>query len=150
MSNQRFLKIVCFRFPTYVPKKKSNIFVFETKFIIEPKRSLSDLKLFGLYSNVLLLLKTSWKTSKSFGFVPKVFEKIKTFCFCKKEVGTHQKVLILFQNFWNKQKRSTLGSGTHLNVFSYPPPAVQRLRQGVWRMKYYIFTDIFLWCIYTK
>jgi hypothetical protein len=29
------------------PKKKSNIFVFETKFIIEPKRSPSVLKIFG-------------------------------------------------------------------------------------------------------
>jgi hypothetical protein len=29
-------------------------------------------------------------------------EKIETFCFCKKEVGTLQKVLVLFQNFWNK------------------------------------------------
>jgi hypothetical protein len=57
-----------------------------------------------------------WNTSKSFGLVPKFFEKIETFCFCKKEVGTHQKVLVLFQNFWNKQKRSTLGSGTHQNV----------------------------------
>jgi hypothetical protein len=110
MSNQRFLKIVCFRFPTYVPKK-SNIFVFETKFIIEKKRSLSDLKFFGLYSNILLLLKKRWNTSKSFGFVPKFLAKIETFCFCKKEVGTHQKVLVLFQIFWNKQKRSTLGSG---------------------------------------
>ena len=64
----------------------------------------------------MLLLKKSWNTSKSFGFVPKFFEKIETFCFCKKEVGTHQKVLVLFQNFWNKQKRSTLGSGTHQNV----------------------------------
>jgi hypothetical protein len=53
---------------------------------------------------------------KSFGFVPKFLEKIEMFCFCKKEVGTHQKVLVLFQNFWNKQKRSTLGSGTHQNV----------------------------------
>jgi hypothetical protein len=32
------------------------------------------------------LLKKSWNTSKSFGFVPKFFEKIETFCFCKKEV----------------------------------------------------------------
>jgi hypothetical protein len=93
-----------------------NIFVFETKFIIEPKRSLSDLNFFGLCSNVLLLLKKRWNTSKSFGFVPNFCEKIETFCFCKKEVGTHQKVLVLFQNFWNKQKRSTLGSGTHQNV----------------------------------
>jgi hypothetical protein len=65
----------------------------------------------------LLLPKKSWNTLKSFGFVPKFFEKIETFCFCKKEVGTHQKVLVLFQNLWNKQKRSTLGSGTHQNVF---------------------------------
>ncbi len=65
------------------PPKNLNIFVFETKFIIEPKHSLSDLKFFGLYSNVLLLLKKSWNTSKSFGFVPKLLEKIETFCFCK-------------------------------------------------------------------
>jgi hypothetical protein len=70
----------------------------------------------------LLLLKKSWNTSKSFGFVPKFLEKIETFCFCKKEVGTHQKVLVLFQNFWNKQKRSTLGSGTHQNILvSFDP-----------------------------
>ncbi len=42
--------------------------------------------------------------------------RIETFWFCKKEVGTNQKVLVLFQIFWNKQKRSTLGSGTHQNV----------------------------------
>jgi hypothetical protein len=41
---------------------------------------------------------------KKFGFVPKFFEKIETFCFCKKDVGTHQKVLVLFQNFWNTSK----------------------------------------------
>jgi hypothetical protein len=51
------------------------MFVFETKFVIEPKRSLSDLKFFGLYINVLLL---------------------------QKKVGTHQKVLVLFQNFVEK------------------------------------------------
>ncbi len=62
------------------------------------------------------MLKKSWNTSKSFGFVPKFLEKIETFCFGKKKVGTHQKVLVLFQNFWNKQKCSTLGSGTHQNV----------------------------------
>ena len=78
------------------------MFVFETKFIIEPKRSLSDPKIFGLYSNVLLLLKKSWNTLKSFGFVPNFLEKMEMFSFCKKEVGTHQKVLVLFQNFWNK------------------------------------------------
>jgi hypothetical protein len=48
------------------------------------------------------MLKKSWSTSKSFGFVPKFLEKIETFCLCKKEVGTHQKVLVLFQNFWSK------------------------------------------------
>jgi hypothetical protein len=79
-----------------------NIFVFETKFIIEPKCSLSDLKILDLNSKVLLLLKKSWNASKSFGFVPKFLDKIETFCFCKKEVGTHQKVLVLFQNFWKK------------------------------------------------
>jgi hypothetical protein len=73
MSNQRFLKIVSFRFPTTVPKKL-NIFVFETKFIIEPKRSLSDLKILGLNSNVLLLLKKNWNTSKSFGLFPTFLE----------------------------------------------------------------------------
>jgi hypothetical protein len=41
------------------------------QFIIESKRSLSDQKLLGLYSNVLLLQKRSWNTSKSFGFVPR-------------------------------------------------------------------------------
>jgi hypothetical protein len=76
-----------------------NIFVFETKFIIEPKLYLSDLKNFGINSNVLLLLQKNWNTSKSFGFVPKVLEKIEMFSFCKKEVGTHKKVLDLFQSF---------------------------------------------------
>jgi hypothetical protein len=69
--------------------------------MIEAKRSLLDLKNFGLHGNVFVLLKKSWNTSKSFGFVPKFLEKIETFCFCKKEVGTYQKVLVLFQNFWN-------------------------------------------------
>jgi hypothetical protein len=76
MSNQRFLKIVCFRFPTNIPNKiEYTVFVFETKFIIEPKHYLSDQKILRLNSNVLLLLK---------------------------KVGTHQKVLVLFQNFWKK------------------------------------------------
>ncbi len=46
MSNEGFFKVVCFRFPTNV-FKKSNIFVFETKFIFEPKHSLSDFKILG-------------------------------------------------------------------------------------------------------
>jgi hypothetical protein len=44
MSNQRFFKIVCFRFPTNVPKKIEHI-RFWKKFIIEPKRFLSDFKI---------------------------------------------------------------------------------------------------------
>ncbi len=47
-------------------------------------------KIFGINGNVLLLL--------------------------KKKVGTHQKVLVLFQNFWNKEKRSTVDTRTHQNV----------------------------------
>jgi hypothetical protein len=82
MSNQRFL----------------GIFVFETKFIIEPKRSLSDLKIFGLNSNILLLLKKSWNTSKSFGFVPKYWIN-RNVLLLQKKVGTPQKVLVLFQIF---------------------------------------------------
>jgi hypothetical protein len=46
MLNQRFFKIVCFRFPTNVPKKIEFI-RFETKFIIETKHSPSDFKIFG-------------------------------------------------------------------------------------------------------
>jgi hypothetical protein len=51
-----------------------------------------------------------------FWFCSKIFGKNRNVLLCKKEVGTHQKILVLFQNFWNKQKRSTLGSGTHQNV----------------------------------
>jgi hypothetical protein len=36
--------------------KKLNIFIFETKFIIEAKRSLSDLKNFGLHGVESLLI----------------------------------------------------------------------------------------------
>jgi len=71
MSNEGFFKVVCFRFPTNV-FKKSNIFVFETKFIFEPKRSLSDLKFIGLYSNVLLLQK-KLEQIKKFWFYSKIF-----------------------------------------------------------------------------
>ena len=98
MSNQRFSKIVCFRFPTNVPKKM-NIFVFETKFIVEPKRSLSDLKNFGLHGNVFVFLKKSGNTSKSFGFVPKFLEKIETFCFCKKKLEHIKKFWFCSQIF---------------------------------------------------
>jgi hypothetical protein len=31
--------------------------------------------------------------------------EIVTICFCYKKVGAHQKVLVLFQIFWNKYKR---------------------------------------------
>jgi hypothetical protein len=71
MANQRFFKIVCFRFPTNVPQKIENI-RFEKKFVIEPKRSLSDLKTFSPKAIVL------------------------------KNSGTQQHVLVLFQSFWSK------------------------------------------------
>jgi hypothetical protein len=48
MSNQRFSRSFAFIFLlTKTSPKKSNIFVLETKFIIKPKRSLSDLKILG-------------------------------------------------------------------------------------------------------
>ena len=54
---------------------------------------------------------------KKFWFCSKIFWKNRNVLLLqKKEVGTHQKVLVLFQNFWNKQKRSTLGLWTHQNV----------------------------------
>jgi hypothetical protein len=68
MSNQRFFKIVCFRFPTNVPKK-TNISVFETKFIIEPKRSLSDLKIFGPKAIDLFSFQIFFGDYKKFCFV---------------------------------------------------------------------------------
>ncbi len=70
MSKQRFLKIVCFHFPTNVPQKNRIYSFLKQNSFSNPKRSLSDLHFFGLYSNVLLLLKKSWNTSKIFGFVP--------------------------------------------------------------------------------
>jgi hypothetical protein len=64
MSNQCFLKIVCFRFPT--SQKKLNIFVFDTKFIIEPKQSHSDLKIFGPKAIDLFSFQIFFETTKSF------------------------------------------------------------------------------------
>jgi hypothetical protein len=53
---------------------------------------------------------------KKFWFCSKIFGIKKRFALAKKKVGTHKQVLVLFQNFLNKYKRSTLGSGTHQNV----------------------------------
>jgi hypothetical protein len=64
MSNQRYFKIVCFCFLTNVPKK-SNIFVFETKLIIESKRSLSVLKIFGLNKIDSFRFQILFETTKS-------------------------------------------------------------------------------------
>ena len=47
------------------PPKKSNIFVFETKFIIGTKRSLSDLKIFGPKAIGLFSFQTFLETRKS-------------------------------------------------------------------------------------
>jgi hypothetical protein len=59
MSNQRFFKIV------QRSQKKSNISVFETKFIIEPKHSLSDLKIFGPKAIDLFSFQIFFETTKS-------------------------------------------------------------------------------------
>jgi hypothetical protein len=64
MSNQRYFKIVCFRFPTNVPKK-SNIFVFGTKFIVDSKRSLSVHKIFGPKEIDLFRFQIFFETTKS-------------------------------------------------------------------------------------
>ncbi len=86
------------------------------------------------YKKFCFVFRNLCTKSKRFGFVSKFLDEIVTFCFCKKKVehikkfwfcskifgkkkvGTHQKVLVLFQNFWNTEKRSTVGSGTHQNV----------------------------------
>jgi hypothetical protein len=64
MSNQRFFKIVCSRFPTNVPKKL-NIFVIGTKFIVVSKRSLSVLKIFGPKEIDLFRFQFFFETTKS-------------------------------------------------------------------------------------
>jgi hypothetical protein len=124
MSNQRFLKIVCFRFPTNVPKKieyicflnkihyqtkafsfkspnfwsKSNLLIQFSNFFETSKSSVLFLeicelnqnvwfcsKIFGLNSNVLLLLK-------------KRLEHIKKFWFCSEIFGINGNVLLLQKN----------------------------------------------------
>ncbi len=88
MSNQRFFKIVCFRFPTNVPKK-SNIFVFETKFVIEPKRSLSDFKILDQKAFIFYSFQIFFETLKRSVLVLEICE-------------LNQNVLVLFLSFWNK------------------------------------------------
>ena len=88
MSNQRFFKSSCFRFPTNVPKK-SNIFVFEKKFIIEPKRSLSDFKILDPKAFSFFSFQIFFETSKRSVLVLEICE-------------LNQNVLVLFLSFWNK------------------------------------------------
>jgi hypothetical protein len=51
------------------PLKKSNIFVFETKFIIGTKRSLSDLKISGPKAIGLFSIQIFLEITKNFCFV---------------------------------------------------------------------------------
>jgi hypothetical protein len=69
--------------------KKSNISVFETKFIIEPKRSLSDLKIFGPKTIDLFSFQTFFETTKSSVLFLEICE-------------LNQNVLVLFLSFWIK------------------------------------------------
>ncbi len=88
MSNQRFFKIVCFRFPPNVPKKL-NLFDFETKFIIEPKCSLSDLQIFGPKAIDLFSFQIFFEITKSFVLFLEI-------------CVLNQNVLGLFLSFWMK------------------------------------------------
>ncbi len=80
--------MVCFRFPTNVPKK-SNIFVFETKFIIEPKRYLSDFKILGPKAISFFSFQFFFETSKRSDLVLEICE-------------LNHNVLALFLSFWIK------------------------------------------------
>jgi hypothetical protein len=50
----------------------------------------------------LLLLKKVGTHQKVLVVFQNFWKKYKRFAFDKKKVGTHQKVVFLFQNFWNK------------------------------------------------
>jgi hypothetical protein len=79
-------------FPTNVPKKIEyirNIFVFETKFIIKPKRSLSDFKILGPKALSFFSFKIFFETSKRSVLVLEICE-------------LNQNVLVLFLSFWIK------------------------------------------------
>jgi hypothetical protein len=110
MSNRSFAFVFLLTSP-----KKSNLFVFETK-LTKTKTFSFRSKFFGLLnSNILLLLKKSWNTSKSLGFVPKFLEKIEKFCFCKKKSWNTsksfgfvpkflEKIETFHFRFWNPSK----------------------------------------------
>jgi hypothetical protein len=68
------------------------MFIFETKFTIEPKRSLSVLKIFGP------------KEIDSFRFQI-FFRDFKKFCFVLEICKLNQNVFVLFLSFWIKWKR---------------------------------------------
>jgi hypothetical protein len=63
-------------------QKRSNIFVFETKFWIEAKRFQSVLKNFGPNAFVLVLLKKMFETTKRFVLTLKTLVQFETFWFC--------------------------------------------------------------------
>ncbi len=73
---------------TNVPKKL-NIFIFETKFIIKPKRPLSDLKIFGQKAIDLFSFRIFFETTKSSVLFLEIWEK-------------NQNVFVLFLSFWIK------------------------------------------------
>ena len=88
MSNQRFFKIVCFRFPTNVPKKIEYI-RFLNKIHCRTKRSLSDLKIFGPKAIDFFSFQIFAETSKSSVLVLEICE-------------LNPNVLVLFKIFWIK------------------------------------------------
>jgi hypothetical protein len=69
--------------------KKANIFVFETKFIIRPKCSLSDLKIFGPKAIDLFSFQIFFEITKSSVLFLEICE-------------LNQNVLVLFLSFWMK------------------------------------------------
>ncbi len=69
--------------------KKSNIFVFETKFIIEPKRTLSDFKILGPMAISFFSFQIFFETSKRSVLVLEICE-------------LNQNVLVLLLSFWIK------------------------------------------------
>jgi hypothetical protein len=108
---KRFLKIIAFVFLLMSPKK-SNIFIFETKFVIQPKCSLSDLNIAVQKPIDLFSFQNFFETTKSSVLFVEICELnqnvlvlliffllISNILLLLKKVGTHQKFLVLFQNF---------------------------------------------------
>jgi hypothetical protein len=88
MSNQRFFKIVCFRFPTNVPKK-IEYFRFLIKILYRTKTFSFRSQNFLSKSNRFFQFPNFFETSKSSVLVSEIYE-------------LNQNVLVLFQNFWIK------------------------------------------------